>query len=146
MISKALKDSTIDKIVEQQFSMSHVRIFRLLSLCGALDAKNIMGICLILPKNCNLILNQLYSEGFIETQIINIKGSNILFYSVNRSNVITRLISNCYKIIKNQKLFLTNELEKVKNTVPILMQEQYISKAYTAISEIDETIIVLKAF
>lgn len=49
-------------------------------------------------------------------------------------------------MIKNQKIFLTNELEKVKNTLPVLMQEQYISKAYTAISEIDETIIVLKAF
>ena len=77
-ISTYIKTKTIEKIIEQKFSMNHLRIFRLLYLCGAIDARNIMDICLITPKNCNMILNQLYSEGFIETQMVNVRGSNIL--------------------------------------------------------------------
>ena len=85
------------------FSKEHVRIYRLLSLCGALDAKNIMDICIILPKTVNMILNQLYSEGFIQTQTVNVKGSNILFYSVNMNNNVCKLLDMTYKMIKNMK-------------------------------------------
>jgi hypothetical protein len=36
-----LKNKTIQKIIEQQFSSNHTRIYRLLSRCGALDSKNV---------------------------------------------------------------------------------------------------------
>ncbi len=38
-IVKTLKNKTIEKIIEQQFSALHTRIYRLLSRCGALDRK-----------------------------------------------------------------------------------------------------------
>ena len=40
-IVKILKNKTIQKIIEQQFSSNHTRIYRLLSRCGALDSKNV---------------------------------------------------------------------------------------------------------
>jgi DNA integrity scanning protein DisA with diadenylate cyclase activity len=40
-IVKTLKNKTLEKIVEQHFSPQHTRVYRLLSKCGALDAKNV---------------------------------------------------------------------------------------------------------
>jgi hypothetical protein len=40
-IVRTLKNKTIEKIIEQQFSPQHTRIYRLLSRCGALDGKNV---------------------------------------------------------------------------------------------------------
>ena len=145
-VGNYIKARTIEKIILQKFTQNHVRIFRLLFLCGALDAKNIMDICLILPKNANMILNQLYSEGFIETQTVNVKGSNILFYSVNMTNNIQKMVDETYKMIKNLKKYLIEELENIKNRVSPSMQEQYITKIYSAISQLGETAIVLKDF
>lgn len=36
-----LKNKTLEKIIEQQFSSVHTRIYRLLSKCGNLDAKSV---------------------------------------------------------------------------------------------------------
>ena len=147
-ISQYIQERTIEKIIEQQYSMNHVRIYRLLLLCGALDAKNIMDICLFVPKNCNMILNQLYSEGYLETQLVNATGgsSNIMFYSVNFKRNLTKVLDMTYKIIKNLKKYLSEELENIKNRVSPLMQEQYITKVYSAINQLYETAIVLKHF
>ena len=143
-VNHYIKERTIEKLIYQMFSKEHVRIYRLLSLCGALDAKNIMDICIILPKTVNMILNQLYSEGFIQTQTVNVKGSNILFYSVNMNNNVCKLLDMTYKMIKNMKKYLIEELETLKNRVSPLMQEQYVTKVYSAIDQLCETAIVLK--
>ena len=143
-VNHYIKERTIEKLIYQMFSKEHVRIYRLLSLCGALDAKNIMDICIILPKTVNMILNQLYSEGFIQTQTVNVKGSNILFYSVNMNNHVCKLLDMTYKMIKNMKKYLIEELETLKNRVSPLMQEQYVTKVYSAIDQLCETAIVLK--
>lgn len=143
-ISQYIKERTIEKVILQQFSDLHLRIYRLLSLCGAIDSKNIMEICLIAPKQINMILNQLYSHGYIQTEIVNVKGSNIMFYSVNINQNIEKIIDMCYKMIKSMKVNLNEELENCKERVSHLIKEQYISKIYSAINQLCETIIVLK--
>lgn len=41
-ITEFIKTKTIEKIIEQQFSSNHVRIYRVLSKCGPLDLKNVI--------------------------------------------------------------------------------------------------------
>ena len=91
-----------------------------------------------------MILNQLYSHGYIQTEIVNVKGSNIMFYSVNINQNIEKIIDMCYKMIKSMKVNLNEELENCKERVSHLIKEQYISKIYSAINQLCETIIVLK--
>jgi hypothetical protein len=40
-ITHVIKTKTLEKIIEQQFTSNHVRIYRLLSRCGPLDLKNV---------------------------------------------------------------------------------------------------------
>ena len=144
IVSQFIKESTIEKIILQQFSENHLRIYRLLNLCGALDSKNIMEICLIPPKQINMILNQLFSFGYIQNEIVNVKGSNIMFYSVNINQNIEKIINMTYKMIKNLKVSLNEELENYKGRVSNDKKEQYITKIYSAINQLYDTIIVLK--
>lgn len=97
-IAQSLKVQTLEKIVEQLFSPDHVRIYRLLSKCGPLDAKNIMEICLMPYKESSGCLNQMVDEGLLETQPINIKGPNILFFNVNTKNNMDLVIAKIYKV------------------------------------------------
>ena len=143
-ISTYIKTKTIEKVIEQKFSKNHLRIFRLLHLCGALDARNIMDICLITPKNCNMILNQLYSEGFIETQMVNVRGSNILFYFVNVDNLILKSVDMVFKMIRNLKIEWMDGMDKMKNKVGGNVMEGFVSKMAFAIEEMVDTVIVLK--
>ena len=144
IISQFIKESTIEKVILQQFSESHLRIYRLLNLCGALDSKNIMDICLIPPKQINMILNQLFSCGYIQNEIVNVKGSNIMFYSININQNIEKIIDMTYKMIKNLKVSLNEELESYKGRVTNDKKEQYITKIYSAINQLYDTILVLK--
>ena len=143
-ISNYIKQQIIEKTITQQFSENHLRVYRLLRLCGSLDSKNIMENCLIFQKTLNLILNQLYSEGYIQTEIINVKGSNILFYNVDCNKNIEKLVNTCYKIIKNLKKSLNEELETNKNMLTSEMKQIFITKIYFTIDNLCETIIALK--
>lgn len=44
------------------------------------------------------------------------------------------------------KYHLKCELEKIKNTESQLRQEMFVNKAYGAISELDDTLMILKYF
>ena len=143
-ISNYIKQQIIEKTITQQFSENHLRVYRLLRLCGSLDSKNIMENCLIFQKTLNLILNQLFSEGYIQTEIINVKGSNILFYNVDCNKNIEKLVNTSYKIIKNLKKSLNEELETNKNMLTSEMKQIFITKIYFTIDNLCETIIALK--
>lgn len=145
-ISSYLKARTLEKMIEQQFTQHHLRIYRLLTKCGALDMKNIMEVCLIPPKDCNTYLNQLINEGYVDTQMVNMKGQNVLFYCASFTHNVDLVAMKCYKMVRNLKYFLKAELEKIKNIESKLRQEEYITKVYGTISEIDETIVILKYF
>jgi hypothetical protein len=97
-IAESLKVQTLEKIVEQHFTSDHIRIYRLLSKCGPLDAKNIMEICLMPYKETSACLNQMFEEGLLETQPINIKGPNIIFFNVNTKNNLDLMIAKIYKV------------------------------------------------
>jgi len=97
-IAHSIKLQTLEKIVEQQFSHDHARIYRLLSKCGPLDTKNIMEICLMPYKESSACLNQLVEEGLLETQPINVKGPNILFFNINTKNNLDIIIAKIYKV------------------------------------------------
>lgn len=40
-ISDRIRSRALEKMIEQQYSPMHLRVYRLLSKCGALDAKNV---------------------------------------------------------------------------------------------------------
>lgn len=82
-------------------------------------------------------------ECLLETQTINTKGSNVLYYSVNKDANVEYLIVKVYKIIRNLKIFLNKEIERIKNFESQLRQEEYINKVYGAISDLDDTILIL---
>ena len=97
-IGKSLKTKTLEKIIEQEFSADHIRIYRLLSKCGPLDAKNIMDVCLMIPKDCSSCLNQMIEHGFVETQPLSYKGSNIIFYNINTKSNLDLIVAKIYKV------------------------------------------------
>ena len=93
-----------------------------------------------------MILNQLYSEGFIETQMVNVRGSNILFYSVNVDNLILKSVDMVLKMIRNLKLEWMDGMDRMKNKVGGNVMEGFVSKMAFAIEEMVETVIILKYF
>ncbi|MCQ2818130.1 MAG: hypothetical protein MJ252_12765 [archaeon] len=144
-IGRSLKEKILEKYIVQKFSENHLRIFRLLHLCGALDSKNIMDICLIPPKQCNMVLNQLYGDSIVEIQNLTIKSNNINFYSVNFSNCIMNVINNCFKMILNIKEHFNETKEKLKISPNAEeMMEEYINKMSFALNQLYESIIILK--
>jgi hypothetical protein len=102
-VSKTLKTKTLEKIIEQEFSPDHIRIYRLLSKCGPLDSKNIMEICLMPHKESSACINQMIEHGYIETQPINYKGSNVMFFNINTKSNLNLMIAKIYKV-RNFKL------------------------------------------
>ena len=97
-VSKTLKTKTLEKIIEQEFSPDHIRIYRLLSKCGPLDSKNIMEICLMPHKESSACINQMIEHGYIETQPINYKGSNVMFFNINTKSNLNLMIAKIYKV------------------------------------------------
>jgi len=102
-----------------------------------------MELCLLPQKECTAIINQLIQDCFIETQTVNAKGSNVIYYSVNTEANIEYLIVKVYKIIRNLKIFLNKHLEKIRNFESQIRKEEYINKVYASISELDDSILIL---
>lgn len=57
-----------------------------------------MELTLNTSKDGAAILNQMIEEGIIEIQTINVKGSNVIFYSVNTKSNIEYMIAKLYKV------------------------------------------------
>jgi hypothetical protein len=93
-----------------------------------------------------MILNQLYSEGFIETQMVNVRGSNILFYFVNVDNLILKCVDMVLKMIRNLKIGWINGMDRMKNKVGGNVMEGFINKLVFALEEMADIVIVLKYF
>lgn len=102
-----------------------------------------MELCLILQKECTFYLNQMLQDCFIETQTINSKGSNIIYYCVNKEANIEYLVVKIYKMIRNLKIFINTEIERIKNFESSLRQELYVNKIHGSISELDDIILIL---
>jgi hypothetical protein len=67
-----------------------------------------------------------------------------MFYSININQNIEKIIDMTYKMIKNLKVSLNEELESYKGRVTNDKKEQYITKIYSAINQLYDTILVLK--
>lgn len=102
-----------------------------------------MELCLLPQKECTTYINQLLKESLIETQTINSKGSNILFYSVNNQLNLEHMILKIYKIILNMKIYLGMELDNVRTFESENKQEEFMNKIYCSISELDDIILTL---
>ncbi len=102
-----------------------------------------MELCLLPQKECTAYLNQMLQECLIETQTINSRGTNVIYYSVNTEANFEYLIVKVYKIIRNLKIFLNNHMHRIKNFESQIRQEEYINKVYGSISELDDSILIL---
>lgn len=108
-----------------------------------------MEFCMIPLKETSNYLNQMIQDNILQTQQINIKGVNTNFFTINTKNNIKMLITKIYRIILNLKIYLNSELEKIRLAVEEKDEtkaEDFISKIYSTINELDDTIIVLKYF
>ncbi len=95
-------------------------------------------------SNC---LNQMIQDNILQVQQFLIKGVHTNFYMVNTKNNIKILTTRVYKIILNLKIFLNSELEKIRLDVEENTKgDEHISKVYNTISELDDTLIVLRFF
>lgn len=131
-----LKSKLVEKVISQILSNYHSRIYRVLARCGPLDLKNIMDICMISQKESSLYMNQLITMGFIEIQEINIKGSNVLFFKINKVSNQDNLKSLVYKIILNLKHLLR------KKKAEIGVNDTQLSQIYGLIAELDSILIL----
>lgn len=102
-----------------------------------------MELCLLPQKECTAHLNQMINESFVETQTVNSKGSNVIYYSVNTDANIVYMVAKVYKIIRNLKIFLNMHMDRINNFESQLRKEEYINKVYGSISELDDSILIL---
>ena len=108
-----------------------------------------MEFCMIPLKDTSNYLNQMIQDNILQIQQINIKGAMTNFYTINTKSNIKMLITKIFKTILNLKIFLNSELEKIRLNLQDgneLKAEDLISKVYSTINELDDTIIVLKYF
>ena len=145
-IKNEIKSKVIQHIISSKFSKEHLRVYNLLNFCGSLDGKNIMNICLIVPKKLNYIINQLYQEGFIKTDGVNFKGSNTLFYSVDEYQTTDNILVMDLKIINNLKMYYDEQLNNIKKKINNKKQNDELSKLSYIIDQICENIIIMKYF
>lgn len=81
----------------------------------------------------------------IQDNYIEFKEFNkIHFYSINIHLNIELFIIKIYKIILNLKLRLNYELDKLKFKESPNKIEEYITRVYNTISELDDTILIIK--
>ena len=146
-IKKEIKSKVIQNIIVTKFSKEHFRIYNLLNLVGSLDSKNIMDLCLIVPKKVNLIINQLFQEGFIKTDTVNYNGNNMLFYSVDEYQTIEKIIEIYFIIINNYKSYYNNHLNNIKSKFRENQKhnEDLVKLSYI-IDQLCENILIIKNF
>jgi hypothetical protein len=102
-----------------------------------------MELCLLPQRECTTYINQLLKDSLVETQTLNSKGSNILYYSVNHQLNLEHMVLKVYKIILNMKIYLSKEIDNVRIFESEMKQEEFINKIFCSISELDDIIITL---
>ena len=147
-IKKEIKSRNIQNLIITKFSNEHFRVYNLLKLVGALDSKNIMNICLLVPKKINYITNQLLQEGFIQANNINIfENNNTLFYSVDEYQTAETIIEIDFKLINNYKLYYNEQLKSIKSEFrDKKKQNEDLMKLTYIIDQICENILIMKFF
>ena len=146
-IKKEIKSKTIKTIIETKFSPEHFRIYNLLNLVGSLDGNNIIDLCLIDPTKVKAIINQLFQEGFIMTDSVNLNGNIMLFCSVDEYQTTENILKMDYKIIKNYKSYYNEQVNSIKNKFrDINKQNEDLEKLTYIIDQIYENIIIMKYF
>ena len=146
-IKKEIKSKVIQSLIVTKFSNEHFRVYNLLNLVGSLDGKNIMDLCLIVPKKVNLIINQLFQEGFIKTDTVNYNGNNMLFYSVDEYQTTENILKMDFKIINNYKSYYNSQINNIKNKFRDKnKQNEDLVKLTYIIDQICENILIMKYF
>ena len=146
-IKKIIKSKIIKNIIISKFSKEHFRIYNLLNLVGSLDGKNMMDICLLVPKKMNYIINQLFQEGFIKTDSVNLNGNNMLFYSVDEYQTTKNILEMDFKIINIYKYYYEDLMKNIKNKFgDNKMKNEELAKLTYIIDQICENILIMKLF
>ena len=145
-IKKEIKSKIIQNIIITKFSDEHFRVYNLLNLFGSLDGKNITSLCLIAQKKINYIINQLFQEGYIKTDLVKFNGNDMLFYSVDDYQTSENILSMDYKIINNYKSYYINQLNNINNFTDNKKQNEDLVKLTYIIDQICENIIIMKFF
>ena len=146
-IKKLIKSKVIQNLIIAKYSKEHFRIYNLLNLVGSLDGKNIMDLCLIVPKKVNYIINQLYQDGFIRTDTVNFNGNNMLFYSVDDYQTTEKILEMDFKIINNYNFYYFEQMKNIKNKFSDNKKknEELIKLTYI-VDQICENILIMKYF
>ena len=146
-IKKLIKSKVIQNLITTKYSKEHFRIYNLLNLVGSLDGKNIMDLCLIVPKKVNYIINQLYQDGFIKTDTVNFNGNNMLFYSVDDYQTTEKILEMDFKIINNYNFYYYEQMKNIKNKFSDNKKknEELIKLTYI-VDQICENILIMKFF
>ena len=146
-IKKNIKSKVIQNLIIKKYSAEHFRVYNLLNLVGSLDQKIIIDLCLIPPKKVNYITNQLFQEGFIKTESVNINGNNTLYYSVDEYLTIENILKMDFKIINNYKYYYNAQLNNIKNKFKgISKEKEDLIKLTYIIDQICENILIMKFF
>ena len=145
-IRKEIKSKTIQNLIVTKFSNEHFRVYNLLNLLGSLDSKNIMDLCLIGPKKVNFIMNQLFQEGFIKNNLVEINGGT-MFYSVDQYQTSENILKMDFKIINNYKSYYNSQINNIKNKFrDNKKQNEDLVKLTYIIDQICENILIMKYF
>ena len=146
-IKKMIKSKIIQNLILTKYSKEHFRIYNLLNLVGSLDGKNIMDLCLIVPKKVNYIINQLFQDGFIKTDTVNFNGNNMLFYSVDEYQTTEKILEMDFKIINNYKYYYYEQMKNIKNKfMDNKKKNEELVKLTYIIDQICENILIMKFF
>ena len=133
----------IEKILDVLYTPLHVRLYRFLQITIESTLFEISSFIAVKPLILLSIASDLVDEGLIIQKENRVYTLNDLF---NNIEIIDNYITLLYKYILKIKQDLHERLKGMQSVISKDMQLQFLTKGYTMIDKVNETILCLKYY
>ena len=131
---------SIEKILDIKYNNEFSRVFKLFTKIIDTTEREIMNICSLSKKNLSEIIKILKYENIISTNTTT--NSLILNNLFEKNKLIENNINFIFNMIYCIKIDLDDKINSLEKRGSSDLQEEYMNKAYSYISKLDDLILV----
>ncbi len=131
---------SIEKILDIKYNNEFSRVFKLFTKIIDTTEREIMNICSLPKKNLSEIIKILKYENIISTNTTT--NSLILNNLFEKNKLIENNINFIFNMIYCIKIDLDDKIHSLEKRGSSDLQEEYMNKAYSYISKLDDLILV----
>ena len=131
---------SIEKILDIKYNNEFSRVFKLFTKIIDTTEREIMNICSLSKKNLSEIIKILKYENIISTNTTT--NSLILNNLFEKNKLIENNINFIFNMIYCIKIDLDDKIHSLEKRGSSDLQEEYMNKAYSYISKLDDLILV----